>query len=227
MTMVWVAAAVLISAAGVLVVSCGVTAKRWWCPEVGRSVVLPAVVQGTGLGLYREAMPGPLHLRQGEVWWVAERTHESVRLQGRVDSDPASDAEVPRELTVGVMRSPTTLRVQLDAGGWADLTVHSQHVQQVLAGLTRVPAAVPSGSAPRRRAHPPIGRLGAPCVGLLLMFAGYCARYEVPLVMIAGLLALLLGSKLVEHGVAREWRRRKLVRVNSASRNIAVPAGRL
>lgn len=206
-------------ALGAVFVLCGVTAKRSVAMRFGRSANLPAVVRGSGLGLYAEPMPGTVHVRGYGVWWVAEGTREPASLQGRADPDPLTDAPVPRELTYGVMRSPTTIRAHLYAGGYADVTVRRASVQQILLALARGPAVGgPPSRAPRQRARAPIGRLAVPCLGVALLLGLGSADPQTTLASIVRLVAYMLGFGGLHHVLGILRRRRDLVRANRGSR---------
>lgn len=191
---------------------------RW-----GGFTQFPAVVRGTALGLYSEPMPGTLHLRGDGVWWVAEGTEEPVNLSGYPDPSPVTGASVPRELTFGVMLSPTTLRVLLDAGGWVELTVRRRSVERVRRALNRRTAAAGAPAAgPRRAARDPIGPRAVPLLGSALLLG----RVVVDPPRSVSLLMLTLAWFLIDRGSRMGKRLDELVLRNRYSRraNDVTPA---
>ncbi|MGB8022649.1 MAG: hypothetical protein WCF04_15585 [Candidatus Nanopelagicales bacterium] len=172
-------------------------------------------------------MPGTLRIRGNGVWWVAEGTQEPVSLSGYPDPSPVTNAAVPKELTFGVMLTPITLRVLLDAGGCAELTVRRRDAEQVRGALNRRTAAGgPPAGGPRLGARAPIGPRLAVWLGFALLVAEEFSNPQTTLRRSVWFLAFTLGGVLMMHGRRMGESRAELVLTNRYSRNATVAAGR-
>lgn len=180
---------------------------------------LPSVVRGTGIGLYGSPMPGTLCVRGDGVWWIAEGSTEPVSVAGRAEPAPVHDASIPRELTVGVMRVPMTVRVRLDGGGWAELTVRRRSAELVRRAVNGRTGASGSAGAPPLRGRAPIGPHGLLILGIALTIVFGSVEPEGALERTIATVGGLAGLELARRGRRLAKRRAERVAATRHSRN--------
>ncbi len=174
----------------------GFEVRRWWRFRQGRPVALQGVVRGKGAGFHSAPMPGRLHLTPGGVWWVAEGTDGPVPVRGLpvsvasqnlgrgvslmgqlLEQDdvaagvPAMPQPLPKPLWQGAIDNPSTVVVQLDAGGYVEVSVRGESMGKVLEVLSE-PHGRSAGDAPPIGDREPLLRFTPVIVGATVVLAG-------------------------------------------------------
>jgi hypothetical protein len=228
--------------------------RRFLTLRRGGWVNLQSVVRGTGAGFYSAPMPGRLHLTPDGVWWVAEGSDSPVAVRGQI-MDVPGDGEVfdemmslsgmslaarqppqkvPGPLWWGTLDRPATLRVLLEAGGFADVTVRGESMCHVWDAINE-PDMHPTPAPPAIVARAPFVRFTLIIVGLCLSLAGFgvaaleaassCGQWTDDVspgglwfLGLMGLIPLVMGVLLIP-------RRAALVQAHRETLNHTAPAG--